>query len=459
MFVRIAASCLTLLGLLSGSAIAQTPRSLAVSPEAPTPTKDDVSPPLPNREKDPDPPPLPIFRVTDASKMIGPGPTVCAIPEPEPEPDTILSRFGVRAEYLLWRMRDTALRIPILVDRSSSQTLMGNQEVSFKLSSGIRLGGTLWLDPEQIFSVDVNGFVFGPESELLSARSDGTTSSSLARPFFLQGTGQPVTFPVSIPNQIAGGLQTSTSTRLAGSDAALTMRIIETSSLRFEVLGGFRYASLREDISVTQVSQVLTTDPNTIVSAGSFGSLSSGSTLSISDDVRVSNNFYGGQVGFRSTWRADSFYIAFTGKAGVGDNTEFVHISGDTVALPGNPVVQGQPSLLNAGGLTGLRVGQGLYSGPNNSGVFSRSRASFLGEANLVLGFDLTSRLHLFAGYSFFYWSRVLRAGNQLDQTISPSSPLVNLQSTTSAADRPSVLFKQSDFWGQGLNIGFAFEF
>ena len=455
--IRSAVTCLMLLGGLSGIALAQAPKVL---PWKEAESAEDT----PEPKKAPELPSLPAFRLVEASPLVGPPPSACQMPDTNDDPDDILRCFGVRAEYLLWGMKKAPLTIPILIDRTTNQTVVGNQDVRFNLSSGVRVGGLIRLDSQQIFTVEVNGFAFQRQSVLLGARSDGNGLPRLDRPFFIADTNDPLVFPISLPNQLTGGLQTSLSTQLAGTDANLSVRLFDDSSFRFEVLGGFRYASLRERVNVLQESQVIVTDPSVVVTAGSLGTLSPGSSITISDNLRVSNNFYGGQLGLRSGWRFNSFFATFTGTAALGENDEFVHTSGSTSVLPGPASAVGNPAMtfVRVGGESGLHLNQGLFSGPGNIGVFSHTQGSFIGEANLTFGFDLTPRLHLFAGYSFFYWSRVLRASNQLDQTISPSSPLVNQPATAgspSVNDRPTVLFKQSDFWGQGLNIGLAFEF
>ena len=73
------------------------------------------------------------------------------------------------------------------------------------------------------------------------------------------------------------------------------------------------------------------------------------------------------------------------------------------------------------------------------------------GEATIA--FKVTERLRLTAGYTFVYWSQVVRPGDQIDLDLNPnlfppeampfSGPL-----------RPRFTWRESDFWAQGVSAG-----
>jgi hypothetical protein len=59
-------------------------------------------------------------------------------------------------------------------------------------------------------------------------------------------------------------------------------------------------------------------------------------------------------------------------------------------------------------------------------------------------------------GYNFLYLSDLVRPGDQIDRTLNPSQiPALNAGAAFANADRPHVLFSRTDFWTQGLLIGF----
>jgi hypothetical protein len=81
---------------------------------------------------------------------------------------------------------------------------------------------------------------------------------------------------------------------------------------------------------------------------------------------------------------------------------------------------------------------------------YHRTELSLVSEVGVQVGFQLTSHVRLFAGYTFLLWDGVVRSGDQID-------PVVNTRAGT-APLRPAVLFKDDLFWAQGLNAGLDFS-
>ena len=81
---------------------------------------------------------------------------------------------------------------------------------------------------------------------------------------------------------------------------------------------------------------------------------------------------------------------------------------------------------------------------------------------NLKLSAPLTSRLTFSTGFSSLYWSRVLRAGQQIDRDLDISQ-IPNFPAGTSATatglNQPGLAFKQSDLWVLGINFGLEFKY
>jgi hypothetical protein len=53
-------------------------------------------------------------------------------------------------------------------------------------------------------------------------------------------------------------------------------------------------------------------------------------------------------------------------------------------------------------------------------------------------------------GYTFLYWSSVVRAGDQIDLTVNPNL----LSDTPGGPARPSFAFHETGIWAQGLSLG-----
>ena len=83
-----------------------------------------------------------------------------------------------------------------------------------------------------------------------------------------------------------------------------------------------------------------------------------------------------------------------------------------------------------------------------------QSRFAVLPEAKLKLGCRLGDNCHLFAGYDFMYLSDAVRPGDQVDLTIDPSRAPI-LATGGIGPLRPRQSFARSDFWVQGLLLGF----
>ncbi|HET7719587.1 MAG TPA: BBP7 family outer membrane beta-barrel protein, partial [Acidimicrobiales bacterium] len=58
------------------------------------------------------------------------------------------------------------------------------------------------------------------------------------------------------------------------------------------------------------------------------------------------------------------------------------------------------------------------------------------------------------AGYTVLYWSSVVRPGDQVDLLVNASQIPSNLLPTGLVGPaRPAVLFRDTDFWAQGVNL------
>jgi hypothetical protein len=102
----------------------------------------------------------------------------------------------------------------------------------------------------------------------------------------------------------------------------------------------------------------------------------------------------------------------------------------------------------------------GLLAERSNIGSFHRDRFSVVPEVDLKVGYQLTDHVKVFAGYDFLYWSSVVRPGQQIDRTIDETLiPNFNSGATPAGQNRPMVLFRESDFWAQGLTLGLEFRY
>lgn len=102
----------------------------------------------------------------------------------------------------------------------------------------------------------------------------------------------------------------------------------------------------------------------------------------------------------------------------------------------------------------------GFYAQNSTFGTHVASRLAFLPSADLQLAFELLPNVTLQGGYSFLYASSVVRPGNQLDRIINTSqAPGFTTFGTVDGVAYPRLPFVRTDFWAQGLNIGFTISY
>ena len=91
----------------------------------------------------------------------------------------------------------------------------------------------------------------------------------------------------------------------------------------------------------------------------------------------------------------------------MGNNHEVVDIAGSTVTQQPNGLMTPY-----SGGILAQRT---------NSGLFSRDQLSFVPEVGINLGYRLTEHLQATIGYSFIYWTHVVRPGDQINSRLNPN--------------------------------------
>jgi hypothetical protein len=167
-----------------------------------------------------------------------------------------------------------------------------------------------------------------------------------------------------------------------------------------DLLGGFRYLALEED-------------------------------LSLAESARTHNQFYGGQLGSQMEVRWGRLYTNLLGKVAVGNMHQIVDLRADA-------------SSANAAG---------LLAAPGN-GRQASDEFCVVPEVDLNIGYQIRPGIRLYAGYSFLYLSDVARPGDAA--TVAPGS---QPGGTLGSALQPASGLNHSDFWAQGLNFGLALRY
>ena len=172
--------------------------------------------------------------------------------------------------------------------------------------------------------------------------------------------------------------------------------------------------------------------------------VAAGQTTFLNDHFATRNQFFGGQVGWRSEFDWRHWLLEVTTKVALGSTNERVNIDGLNIITPL--------------GSTPTRSLGGLLAQPTNIGNFSRDRFAVVPEVGLNLGYKFTDHIRAFVGYDFLYWSNVVRPGDQIDRTVNATQIAPRTGPFVGPA-RPEFNFKGTDYWAHGVNFGLEFRY
>ncbi|MHB8955941.1 MAG: BBP7 family outer membrane beta-barrel protein [Pirellulaceae bacterium] len=368
--------------------------------------------------------------------------------------------FGgwIQGEYLMWWPR--AMPVPPLVTRGTqasegvlgevgTETLVGDQMLNQMYSGGrLRLG--LWSDPCHEFAWEFEGFIVGEVTDSQTFSGTGAAGSSvIARPFFnVLSTPE---FPsgredaelVAFPGQLSGTVTVEAASRLYGLGVH-AMRTFDEScgpgpaaacgdclpmQSRFAGFIGWRYLNLRENLQIHEDLTSLLPAPDN----GQF---------LMEDRFETGNIFNGADVGV--VWKGDRgrCSLDLLMRLALGSTHQDVSIAGSTT-LQGSGV-SGNDFQDATGGMLAQRT---------NIGDYSRNQFAVVPELGITLGYAISPGWRATIGYTFLYWSSVVRPGDQIDHDVNPN--LFPPETTPfTGLERPAFAFAESDLWVNGLNLG-----
>jgi hypothetical protein len=356
----------------------------------------------------------------------------------------------VGAEYLLWWIKNGPVPPLVTASPASSAGILGRpgtvtlsgpgSDLTGSPLSGARFTAGAWLDDCQTVGVEGGYFFLGTGTRNSSAAGSGAAGSPvLARPFFNALTGREDSELVAAPGVVAGSVGVAASSRLQGAEANALCNLCRGCGCglgyRVDALAGFRFLELKEGIGITEDLPVLPTVP-----------VLGGTTFLVSDRFDTRNQFYGGQVGVQGQVWSGRLFATAAAKVALGDTHQGVDVSGFTSIAPPGAATTTLP--------------RGLLALPSNSGHFTRDRFGVVPEGRLGVGVQVTDYLRVSAGYTFLYWSNVARPGDQIDRVVNPAAlPILGGTAPAVGPARPALVFKDTDFWAQGLSFGLEFRY
>ncbi len=356
----------------------------------------------------------------------------------------------VQADYLAWWQ--SGMRIPALLTsspngtaanntgilgRAGTSVLLGNEELLTDTRSGGRIRFGWWLPNYPMLGLE--GEYFGLGGDNVNFLRQSTGNPLLARPFFNVQTGQNDSELVAFPGIASGSFQMDASSNLTGIAARVRRRFAcgncETYSdlcgtcvptmSRFDATLGWRHLFLKERITLTENLQSQQTTNQT--------------QFNIIDDFQTRNTFNGAELGVQWQGRKGLWTLDTLLRLSIGNVNQQVRIGGNTRITPQGEAAQ--------------NFGTGFLTQRGNIGLFERDKFAVLPEFGAQLGYQLTPRTRLIAGYTLLFLSSVVRPGDQISLDLHPNllAPSENLNNQVA---RPQFRFMETDYWVQGLNFG-----
>jgi hypothetical protein len=350
-------------------------------------------------------------------------------------------RGYVEAEYLLWWIRD--YNVPVLattgvgastgvLGQPGTVVLFGPGDVHFGGRSGGRLSGGYWLDDCHNCGIDGSIFALAESNFRFTATSN--QFPRIARPFFSPNINREIVETTTAPGISTGGIAILGSSDLWGAELNARHRCREGCSSYLDLFAGARYLNLSEQLNIIEG-----------IVAGPQAPEPVGTRILVNDQFTTRDQFWGGQLGLRGERSWGRWFANIRGSVALGDTHQTLDIRGAQIIVrPGRP-----PQFFTGG----------LLAASTNIGRFSQDEFSIVPEIALNLGYAITPRWRIFAGYSGLFWSNVIRPGDQIDRVVDvtfvPNPPP---GVTPSGQRRPTVLFQQSDLWVHGLNAGLEYR-
>lgn len=357
--------------------------------------------------------------------------------------------YWASAEYLLWWMRNADLPPlatlgpagsgGVLGTAGTSVLLGGNNDFDSQERHGFRVKAGAWFTQYQDIGIETSAFLLGSRSSNFSTLSrGGPGSGDLGVPFVDVSNGQALgfssAFPIATAGLTAGSINANASSRLWGGEGNLILGCRCMGNARLDYLLGFRYLELNDGLG-------LTTDTSVLPNVPFIG----GTNIIAHDQFSATNRFYGANFGLKWEWWSGRLFANAVGKVAFGGSHEIVNIRGTTYASGPGFGRQFAPA--------------GLFAQATNIGRYSRSQFDFVPEIGLNVGYQLTHRMRGFIGYTFMYWTDVVRAGEQIDTGINTTQVPVLAGGALVGPGRPMFAFRDSDFWVHGLNAGLELRF
>jgi hypothetical protein len=373
-------------------------------------------------------------------------------------PDEFAPRFWVSAEYLMRWFKDPPIAQPlvattvadpftnpgVLGQNGTVILLDGDHGLELGMFSGFRTSAGVALDRYHTWMLEGSFILLEQRGESRRFESDANGNPVISRPIINPATREEGVFLVSFPDNFAGRIDIGTRSQFWGAETNVVRKLVSGDWGGIDMIGGFRYADLSEDLVINDQSLVLALSGQGGRFLGAF--VPPGSSLAKNDIFDTRNQFYGAQFGLKAEVRRGNWFLFGKTQLGLGNTRQSLNISGTSILTTPTGAIVTAP-----GGLLAL---------PTNMGRFNHDDFGLLPELNLNLGYQLSEGIRVFVGYDLTYWSNVIRPGDQIDRNVNRSFvPTSEFFGGSPFPPEPVILFRSTDWWMQGINFGVAVRF
>lgn len=392
-------------------------------------------------------------------------------------------RLWIKGEYLGWTLRKSPISIPLITSASFSdpipgaigqpgtRVLLGDQKIGMGWQNGFQLSIGTPLINDQSIKIEGSYFLFPKETKKKSLSTSGEPgSSNFAVPIFdvtgfwgLNGVPGETVFilpgPLFDEPGFEGHFKLKISNLFQGAELNAYLLLRCWSQWNIEGVGGLRWVQLQENLSFSAHTGTVANFP---FAPGFYN---------FKDRFKTTNNFFGAQIGLRAQYESLNWFVDLTAKAAFGVLNHRIDIHGSGETLGGNLF------FATAGGVQDLKGG--VFAQPTNIGKHTKNTFAALLETNLQAGYQLTSCLEVYLGYTFLVISEIARPGDQIDRKINPTlTGLADASRDTLGTGKGPIPFGESGpaeaphgpkkpdfhlktrvFWAQGLTAGIKLLF
>ncbi|MCS6851623.1 MAG: BBP7 family outer membrane beta-barrel protein [Gemmataceae bacterium] len=407
-------------------------------------------------------PAAPLVPTETASASAAAEPTV-ADPEPTCLPDPVPCQpcppkqkkcppgmVWASIDYILWWVEEAPIAIPLvttgppaslgILGNFGTRVIFGNEDLDYSVISGgrISLGVS---NREHTLGLFGTVFMLEDKSATFTPTSNPEGLPLLARPFINAVTGLETSLISAAPGTASGGVNMGTDLFLWGAEANGVVQIYSDVMFSLDGLLGFQFLDLEEKLRMHSDFNLAPGNSQSF-----FGqTFSFPAAFQVHDAFHTKNYFYGGQVGVLTELRCNRFYSTFTARCGIGSTHQTLTING-TSRVAGNGQI--------------LSVPGGLLAVASNIGREDRNFFTVVPRGEVNVGYELTRWMRVYVGYTFIYWSSVIRPGMQLDRVVNLAQvPLSQFYGGEVDPIRPRSMFNPTDIWIQGVNFGLAVRY